>query len=206
MKKFWSMLLVAVLCGAFTISVVTAAEMTNEPAKVKKEAPPKKTVEVTQAELAQLLVQVLGLSRFLPSSPSDQQCFKMLLNNDIVPEGGWQPEKPVIRADLARVIVCMMKKQKDVRNPKDPKEWIDYLKTQGVPLDAVGETVSYGEPLAEPVAPHVVSAQVDPLVKRHKFNPLDETQYGVDMAYIVRVLSQFEFISGAFKPKPVTQE
>ncbi|NTU56328.1 MAG: hypothetical protein HGA79_08775, partial [Anaerolineales bacterium] len=66
-------------------------------------------------------------------------------------------------------------------------------------------TVSYGEPLAEPVAPHVVAAQVDPLVKRHKFNPIDETQYGVDMAYVVRVLSQFEFISGAFKPKSVTQ-
>ena len=100
----------------------------------------------------------------------------------------------------------MMKKQGDIKHPEDPKEWIDYLKAQGVPLDAVGETASYGEPLAEPVAPHVVSAQVDPLVKRHKFNPLDETQYGVDMAYVVRVLSQFEFTSDAFKPKPVTQD
>jgi len=205
MKKYWSVVLVAVLCIAVAVPAVTALEKETEPAKVKKVAAPK-TAEVTQAELARLLVEVMGLSRFLPASPSDQQRFRMLLNNGISPACGWKPEKPVVRADLARVITCMMKKQGEIKHPEDPKEWIDYLKSQGVPLDAVGETVSYGAPLAEPVAPHVVDAQVDPLVKRHKFNPLDETQYGVDMAYIVRVLSQFEFTSGAFKPKPLTPD
>jgi hypothetical protein len=196
MKKMWSVLLVAALCIAFAVPAVTAAE--------KKAAP--KTVEVTQAELAQLLVQVLGLARFLPASPSDQQCFAMLLNNGISPADGWKPEKPVVKADLARVIVQAMKKQGDIKHPEDPKEWIDYLKALGIPLDAVGETTSYVDPLAEPVAVHVASPRVDPLVKRHKFNPIDETQYGVDMAYVVRVLSQLEFISDEFKPKPVTQD
>ena len=191
MKKFWSVLLVVMFCVAMVIPTVTAAE--------------KKAV-VTQAELAQLLVKVLGLSRFLPASPSDQQCFRMLMNNNISPAGGWKSEKLVVRADLARVITCMMKKQGDIKHPEDPKEWIDYLKTQGIPLDAVDETASYGEPLSEPVAPNVVSAQVDPLNRRHKFNPLGETQYGVDMAYVVDVLSQVEFTSEAFKPPPVTED
>jgi len=203
MKKMWSVLLIAVLCLTFAVPVV-AAEKQAEPAKRKEAAP--KAAEVTQAELAQLLVQVLGLSRFLPASPSDQQCFAMLLNNGISPADGWNPDKPVIKADLARVIVQAMKKQGDIKHPDDPKEWIDYLKEQGVPLDAVGETASYVDPLAEPVAVHVASPQVDPLVKRHKFNPIDETQYGVDMAYVVRVLSQFEFIADEFRPRPVTQD
>ena len=45
MKKFWSVLLVVALCVAFVIPAVTAAE---------------KKAEVTQAELAQLLVKVSG--------------------------------------------------------------------------------------------------------------------------------------------------
>ena len=204
MKKMWLVLLVAALCVAFSVPSVIAAEKKVEPAKKKEAAP--KTAEVTQAELAQLLVQVLGLARFLPASPSDQQCFAMLLNNGISPADGWNPEKPVVKADLARVIVQAMKKQGDIKHPDDPKEWIDYLKAQGVPLDAVGETTSFVDPLTEPVAVHVASARVDPLIKRHKFNPLDETQYGVDMAYMVRVLSQFEFIADEFRPRPVTQD
>ena len=196
MKKMWSMLLVATLCIVFAVPSVTAAE--------KRAAP--KPAEVTQAELAQLLIQVLGLARFLPASPSDQQCFAMLMNNGISPADGWKPEKPVVKADLARVIVQAMKKQGDIKHPDDPKEWIDYLKAQGVPLDAVGETTSYVDPLVEPVAVHVASPQVDPLVKRHRFNPIDETQYGVDMAYVVRVLSRFEFISNEFHPRPVTPD
>jgi hypothetical protein len=203
MKKMWSVLLVVTLCIAFTVPAVIAAEKKAEPAKAKA-AP--KAAEVTQAELAQLLVQVLGLARFLPASPSDQQCFGMLMNNGISPKDGWKPGDPVVKADLARVIVQAMKKQGDIKHPDDPKEWIDYLKAQGVPLDAVGETTSYVDPLSEPVAVHVASAQVDPLVKRHKFNPLDETQYGVDMAYVVRVLSRFEFLAGEFNPRPVTPD
>ena len=202
MKKMWTVLLIAAVCAAFVVPAV-AAEQKSEPAK--KQAAPK-TAEVTQAELAQLLVQVLGLARFLPAAPSDQECFAILLNNGISPADGWNPSKPVVKADLARVIVQAMKKQADIKHPEDPKEWIDYLKAMGVPLDAVCETASYVDPLAEPVAVHVASPPVDPLVKRHKFNPIDETQYGVDMAFIERVLSQFEFIANEFRPKPVTQD
>lgn len=193
MKKMWSVLLIAVLCLAFAIPAVAAE---------KKEAAPK-TAEVTQAELAQLLVQVLGLARFLPALPSDQQCIAILISNGISPANGWEPGKPVVKADLARVIVQAMKKQGDIKHPENPKEWIDYLKSLGVPLDAVGETVRYVDPLSDPLAP---PAGFDPLSKRHNLYPLGEMQHGVDMSYVVRVLSQFEFIANEFRPKPVTQD
>lgn len=175
-----------------------AAEKVQKAEKPAAEAPP--AAQVTQCELAQLLVQVLGLSRFLPAAPTCQQCFAILIDNAIFPAGGWIADKVVTKADLARVIVQALKKQADIKNPDDPKEWIDYLKSLGVPIDSVGEAVSYLEPLPEPIATHIVSARVDPLIKRHRFNPTDETQYGVDMEHVVRLFSAFEFSAGEFRP------
>ncbi len=207
MKKLLSVMLVASLCIAFSVPAVVAAEKDTKSAPKKPEIKkPAEAGQVTQGELAQLLVNVLGLARFLPAAPSPQQCFAILLDNSISPSGGWVADKVVTKADLARILVQAMKKQGDIKNPDDPKAWIDYLKGIGVPLDAVGESASYVDPLVEPVAPNVVSARVDPLVKRHKLNPLDETQYGVDMEQIPRILSQFEFVSGEFRPKPVTPD
>ncbi len=162
--------------------------------------------QVTQGELAQVLVNVLGLSRFLPASPSPDQCFAILAANMVVPAEGWSAPKVVTKADLARVIVQAMKKQSEVNNPDDPKSWIDYLKSIGVPIDTVGEAVDNVGPVSDPVAPNVVTSSSDPLSKRHKFNPLDETQYGTDMAGLVRIISQLEFESGEFRPLPITQD
>ena len=107
---------------------------------------------------------------------------------------------------LARIIVQCLKKQNEVKNPDDPKSWIDYLKSIGVPIDTIGEAVDNVDPLGEAVAPNVVTASSDPLRKRHKFNTTDETQYGVDMEGVTRVFSQLEFDSGEFRPVPVTQD
>jgi len=202
MKRLFCVFLAVLLIGLCMLPVEASAQAKKAAAKAA--AP--EAGAVTQAQLAQLLVQVLGLSRFLPPNPSDQQCFTVLLENSIVPQNGWEPEKIVTKADLARVIVQALKKQGDIKNPDDPKEWMDYLKGLGIPLDAVGETVYYVDPLAEPVAPHVVVAKVDPLTKRHRFNPIDETQYGVDMEFINRIITQFEFIAGEFRPRPVTPD
>ena len=204
MKKIGMTVLMAVLGLALLAPTGQAAEKKAK-AKAKKmsekpaaEAPA--VAQVKHGELAQLMVQILGLVRFLPAAPSDQQCFAILLDNAITPFEGWVADKVVTKADLARVIVQALKKQGDIENPDDPKEWIDYLKSLGVPIDSVGEAVSYLEPLPEPVATFVASASVDPLVKRHKFNPVDETQYGVDMEFVVRTFSQFEFEEGEFRP------
>lgn len=160
----------------------------------------------THAEMARQLVQVLGLARFLPPNPSAQQCFAVLLNNSISPKDGWQPDKIVTKADLARVVVQALKKQGEIKNPDNAKEWIDYLAALGVPIDSLGEALYYVDPLSEPVAPHVATARTDPLLKRHRFSPIDETQYGVDMEFLARLLSQFEFTDGEFRPQPVTPD
>jgi hypothetical protein len=229
MKKVGLFLLTSVLMGAWTLpGVVSAAEKKAEPEKAKKEVaakPAEKKAEnkgaakadtekkaasqvkqVTQAELAQLLVNVLGLSRFLPATPSATEQFSVLMANNIVPADGWVAEKVVTKADLARVIVQAMKKQSEVKNPNDPKSWIDYLKTIGVPIDTIGEAVDNVDPLAEPVAPNVVTSSSDPMAKRHKFNTVDETQFGVDMLAVARVFSQLELDAGEFRPVPVTQD
>jgi len=220
MKKLWVVLLAATLCVAFSAPAVHAAEKKTKKTATKKTTARKKSSskkksskkshqavqQVTQGQLAHLLVQVMGLSRFLPANPTDQQCFGILLDNSVVPADGWKSDKVVNKQDLARVIVQAMKKQGDIENPDDPKEWIDYLKGIGVPIDTVGETVYYVDPLAEPVVPNVVHAKTDPLTKRHMFDPIDETQYGVDMQAIVRVLSSFEFTDGEFRPLPVTPD
>jgi len=210
MKKFWVVLLAATLCVAIVAPTVHAAEKKTAKKSAKTRAVSKKSgqdsQQVTQGQLARLLVQALGLSRFLPANPTAQQCFGILLDNSIMPEKGWDADEIVNKQDLARVIVQALKKQGDIENPDDPKEWIDYLKGIGVPIDTIGETVYYVDPLAEPIAPNVVHASTDPLNKRHKFNPIDETQYGVDMQAIVRIISQFEFMDGEFRPLPVTPD
>lgn len=212
MKRFWTVLFVSILCVAVAAPSVLAAdkkpEKKAEP-KVEKPKPPAeapKAAQVTHGELAQLLIQVLGLGRFLPASPSNKQCYEVLLSNAISPLGGWEEGKIVTRADLARVIVQGMKRQNEVKNPDNPESWINFLKGIGVPIETVGESVTYLEPLAEPVAPNVVSARTDPLSKRHMFNPLDETQYGVDMEYVMRILSRVEFEAPEFQPRPVTPD
>ena len=198
MKRLGSLMLVAVLAMA-----VPAANAAERKSSKSKKAPPVETpavAQVTHCELAQLLVQVLGLARFLQAAPTCQQCFAMLMDNAVVPAEGWDGTKIVTKADLARVIVQSLKKQGDIKNPDDPKEWIDYLRSVGIPIDSVGEAVAHVGPLPDPVATHIASARVDPLVRRHQFNPTDETQYGVDMQSITRLLSQLEFSEGEFRP------
>lgn len=207
MKRTLSVCLSVVLVFALFCMTAQAAETQGGKSKASGTKLGAEGKLATQAELAQMLVQVLGLSRFLPANPSDQQCFAILMDNSIFPKGGWQPEKIVTAADLARVVVQALKKQGDIKNQDNDAEWIDYLtKVLGIPMGSVAETLYYVDPLSEPVAPNVVSARTDPLVKRHRFNPIDETQYGVDMEFIARFLSRFEFTDGEFRPKPVTPD
>jgi hypothetical protein len=207
MKKSYLSCLIAVLvCALFSVTSQAAQAQGGKAkgagTKVGSEEP-----LTTQAELAQVLVQVLGLARFLPANPSDQQCFAILMSNSIFPKGGWQAEKIVTGGDLARVIVQALKKQGEIKNEDSDTEWVDYLtKVLGVPMESVTETLYYVDPLSEPVAANVVSARTDPLVKRHRFDPVDETQYGVDMEFIARFLSRFELTDGEFRPKPVTPD
>jgi hypothetical protein len=212
MKRTWMVIWAAALCLAFATPGAMAAEKKSEAPKNNQGAAKKngaQAAQVTQCELARLLVQVLSLSRFLPASPTCEQCFSILMDNAISPKDGWVSDAPVIKRDLARVIVQAMKKQGEVEDQSKDADWEDYLKSLGVSLDSVGESVDQVEPLAEPVAPNVFSARTDPLLKRHKFNPADEQQYGVDMEFIMRVITQLELAplpTSQFVLRPVTPD
>jgi hypothetical protein len=216
MKRIAIVMLTAALFVTFSTPFVAAAEKkantptskTAPPDKNKPSAPAKngsQAAQVTQCELAQLLVQILGLSRFLPASPSCDQCFSALMDNAISPRDGWVSAKVVVKKDLARVIIQAMKRQGEVEDPNKDESWEKFLASLGVSLDSVGESVDQMDSLAEPVAPHVVSGRTDPLLKRHRFNPADEMQYGVDMEFIMQIITQLELgPTGQFYVPPVT--
>ena len=186
-------LIAAVSCVfvAGSLPSVLAAEKTSKRAS--------KSDQVTQGEFASMLVNVLGLSRFLGANPSVHESFAALLENGISPVTGWQADKVVTRGDLARVIVQALGEEEEIKNPKDPKSWIMHLEKKGISIDTVGSSLTGLKPLPEPIAHNVASVSTDPLDKRHKFNPTDESEYGVDMAAIVRVFSEFELLFGELR-------
>ena len=173
--------------------------------------------QVTQGELANILVNVLGLSRFLPAAPTMQELVTILAYNGIQPESGWEPDAVVTRAVLSRVVVLAMKEGDQVQNPEDPRSWIEYLAASGISIDTIGEAVDNLDPLPEPVAKNVfaVAATTDPLKKRAKFAEPDEREFGTDvefephmqpvsMAEILAVLEQVEI--PFIPPPPVTRD
>ena len=189
-KKKCYMLMLLAFCAVWAAPQVWAADAapTNQV-----------TAQVTQAELARLLVEVLGLSRFLPANPTPAQCFVVLMANGIVPKDGWNAEMAVTRADLARVVVQAMKKTNEIKNPDKDQEWIDFLVGLGIPIDTVGLATKPLEPLALPVSPHAYTAQMDPLQTDTKQIMTPITQYGTVMTPIRQLFS--------FQPvplKPVT--
>ena len=138
MKKYIGFGLAIVMTAVLAMPVSRAAEEAAE-------AMP------TQADLARLLVNVLGLSVDLPATPSDVEVFSALLANQIAPAEGWQSTNLVTRADLARVVVQAMGEADQVENPDDAQSWVDYLKGLGVPIDTVGQAVAGVTPLNDPV-------------------------------------------------------
>ena len=89
--------------------------------------------EVTQLELADILVNVMGLSRFLPGDPTAQERFAALMTNGVVPEGGWKADEVVTKAVLARVVVQAMGRANEVENPKDPASWVAFARSGTAP-------------------------------------------------------------------------
>ena len=187
MKRIGGVILIVAFCALWSVPSAKAADV----------APTNQTTAlVNQVELAKLLVEVLGLSRFLPADPTSAQCFALLMANGILPQDGWESDKAVTRADLARVIVQAMKKTSEIKTPDDPQSWIDYLVGIGVSIDTVGLATKPLEPLALPVSPRMYTARVDPLLKDTKQVMGPITQFGTVMTPIRELFS--------FKPVPPT--
>ncbi len=99
---------------------------------------------VTQGELAQRLVQRLGLWRFLATpKPTDAECFAALMSAGITfSKDGFKADEPVTAAMLARVLVLSLGGGKRVpaESQDDPQAWMDALKDMMVDMNLL-ETV-----------------------------------------------------------------
>lgn len=162
------------------VAATVAAMLSGVPeASAQEEAAP-----VTQAELASMMVKILGLQRFVPPTAFSTDHFLVLAQNGIIPLDGWKADEVVTVNTLAVVVVQALAMVADVEDPNDPASYVSLLQTQGVPLDTVGAALAQLKPLALPVAPTVIAANVDPAYKREVFNPVDELTFGADAAVL----------------------
>lgn len=141
-------------------------------------------VPAQQLELASLLVNLMGLSRTLPAAPSAQQIFAALAVNGVSPEDGWDADKVVTKADLARTVVQAMGMASEIENPDDPNSWVAFLEAMGISIDTIGSAVSEIAPSPEIVAGNISRAGTtwDPLDNVSRFGEPDERDFGADMA------------------------
>jgi hypothetical protein len=171
----------------------------------KSEAPKPQTQLVTEGEFARWLVQVLGLSRFVPAAPSDQECFAILLQNSIKPKDGWNATNVVTRGILARVTVQSMGKTSEVKDPAKDESYIEFLKGVGIEIGTIGEAVETLDALGDPLANEAIVAKTDPLSKVHRIRPVGEQQLGADMATIQDAVTAEE-IATVFTPSPTPRK
>ena len=188
MKKFLAVL----LTGIVVLTPLAMAQTAQEAPKV-----------VLHQDLADILIKMLGLVRYLPNAPSTQQQFDLLMQNGILPEKGWEAGAVVTKADLARVLVQALQRTDDVENPNDPQSWIDALREMGISLDRLSESIQAVEVLPESMGQNISLGSIDPLI----YSPAhidNVTQYSVDLDMVARVFSEIEMSEGSFRPIPPT--
>ena len=196
MKK----ILVFLLIGLMMASTGAMAQGKEKADAKKSQA----SQPVTHPQLAEIPVKALGLVTFLPTAPTAQQMFDVLMQNGISPEAGWMLDAVVTKADLSRVIVQAMRKEDQVENPNDPQSWINVLKELGISLDRLGETMQSVETLPEGMGQDVTLQSTDPLIYGVNFAPGSSVQYTVDLNLVTRVFSEIEMITGDFTPASPT--
>lgn len=208
MRKAGMLLLMAGMAAFVMAPVAQAAEKKSaeKKAPAKQAARPQASQDekaklVTEGELAQWLVRVLGLARFLPAAPTDLECFQVLMQNNIAPREGWKQDRTVTMGNLARVIVQALGKQAEVQDPDKDESWIGYLKGIGIDFGTIGEAVENLEPLPQPVGPEAIVTSTDPLGKLSRINPPDNQQIGADLSTLGRIFSQVQVPPG---PPPMT--
>ncbi len=114
-------------CAAWGLAIVLTAGILG----TAQAAPNPEGDFVTQGELAQRLVERLGLWRLLEVRPTNTECFAVLLAAGISPsEEGWQEDEPVTAAVLARILVQALGGDLLVPADKrdDPSAWLDVLR------------------------------------------------------------------------------
>ncbi len=145
---------------------------------------PSRGDRVTHAELARILVNILGLSRQLPVGATAQQHFAALMDNRITVPGGWVTDATVTKGDLAVAIVKSMKAMGEVVeiDTDDSRAAIAWLRENGVPIDSIGGSVASLRPLADTGGAGPFDTDTDPISRREVYSTVDEPESGADAA------------------------
>lgn len=166
----------------------TKTETKAEPATPAPEGAPEADY-MTEEQLAEALVNVLGLASLLPPNPQLADKYGILLQNEILPRDGWNPENVVTVGNLARILVQAMGQQKNVENPEDDASWVDYLASMGIVIGTIEEALDAVPVINQPVAIRAVEVSTDPLRRIPFIRPADEQQLGADLQNFRRLIS-----------------
>jgi len=180
-----------------------AAPAAQAPAE-QSQAPANESDLMTEAELANVLVNVLGLAAMLPPNPQQSDVFGILLQNRISPKDGWNATNYVSMATLARIMVQSMGEADQIENPDDDGAWVKYLKSKGVDFATVEDGIDQLDPMPDPVALAAVETSTDPLRKVPAIRPADEQQLGADLQTFRRLLSKEDINRIFLEPQPPT--
>ena len=189
-----------IVLTAFVLALSPMATVLNGPAKAAEAA---KDELMTEAQLAEMLVNVLGMASSLPPNPKPADQMAILLQNNIVPKNGWNPTNLVTIGTLARIMVQSIGDTEKIENPESDKSWVDYLKSIGVEFGTVEEAIEQIDPKQDIVALKAVEVSTDPLRKAPLINPADEQQLGSDLTFFTRAISRAEVEALFPQPEPV---
>ena len=189
-----------IVMTAFVLALSPMATFLNGSAKAAEAA---KDELMTEAQLAEMLVNVLGMANSLPPNPKPADQMAILLQNDIVPKNGWNPTNLVTIGTLARIMVQSIGDTDKIENPESDKSWVDYLKSIGVEFGTVEEAIAQIDPKQDIVALKAVEVSTDPLRKAPLINPADEQQLGADLTFFTRAISRAEVEALFPQPEPV---
>jgi hypothetical protein len=158
---------------------------------------------MTEGQLAEMLVNILGLAGSLPPNPQPVDQYEILLQNGISPKDGWNATNLVTIGNLARIMVQSLGDASKIEEPENDKSWVDYLKGIGVEFGTIEEAVAQINPLVDPVALKAVEVSTDPLRKAPLINPVDNQQLGADLQFFTRNVSRAEVEALFPQPEPV---
>ncbi len=195
----WSVLVVAALALSPVGSMLSGHAYAQE-AEVAADAD-----IMTEGQLAEALVNVLGLATMLPPNPQQADVVAILLQNGISPRDGWAPENVVTLGNLARIVVQALGAADQVENPEDDGSWVAYLASVGIEFGTIDEAIAQTPVLSQPVALRAIEVSTDPLRRVPFIRPADEQQLGADLQGLRRLVT-----SGVVdppvppRPRPVT--
>jgi len=158
---------------------------------------------MTEGQLAEMLVNILGLASTLPPNPQPVNQIEILLQNGIAPKDGWNSTNLVTIGNLARIMVQSLGDESKIEEPENDKSWVDYLKSIGVEFGTIEEAVAQIDPLVDPVALKAVEVSTDPLRKAPLISPVDNQQLGADLQFFTRNVSRAEVEILFPQPEPV---